>query len=35
MKKWAKAAQEAECEGVGKELRKMMPWMDQKEIPKF
>ncbi|MEG1603600.1 MAG: ketol-acid reductoisomerase [Cloacibacillus sp.] len=35
MKKWAKAAQEAPCEAVGKELRKMMPWMDQKEIPKF
>jgi ketol-acid reductoisomerase len=35
MKKWAKAAQEADCEAVGKELRKMMPWMDQKEIPKF
>ena len=30
MKKWAKAAQEADCEAVGKELRKMMPWMDQK-----
>ena len=35
MKKWAKAAQEAPCEAVGKELRKMMPWMEQKEVPKF
>ncbi|MEG1798979.1 MAG: ketol-acid reductoisomerase [Synergistaceae bacterium] len=35
MKKWAKAAQEAPCESVGKELRKMMPWMEQKEVPKF
>jgi len=35
MKKWAKKAQEAECEKVGKELRKMMPWMESKEIPKF
>lgn len=35
MKKWAKAAQEAPCEEVGKELRKMMPWMEQKEVPKF
>ena len=35
MKKWAKAVQEAPNEAVGKELRKMMPWMDQKEIPKF
>lgn len=35
MKKWAKAAQEADCEAVGKELRKMMPWMEQKEVPKF
>ena len=35
MKKWAKAAQEAPCEAVGKELRKMMPWMVQKEVPKF
>lgn len=35
MKKWAKAAQEALCEAVGKELRKMMPWMEQKEVPKF
>lgn len=35
MRKWAKAAQEAPNEAVGKELRKMMPWMEQKEIPKF
>lgn len=35
MKKWAKSAQDAECEKVGKELRKMMPWMESKEIPKF
>ena len=35
MKKWAKTAQEAPCEAVGKELRKMMPWMEQKEVPKF
>ncbi len=35
MKKWAKAAQEAPCEAVGKELLKMMPWMEQKEVPKF
>ncbi len=35
MKKWGKAAQEAPCEAVGKELRKMMPWMEQKEVPKF
>ena len=32
---WAKAAQEAPNEAVGKELRKMMPWMEQKEIPRF
>lgn len=35
MKKWAKAAQELPNEAVGKELRKMMPWMEQKEVPKF
>lgn len=35
MRVWAKAAQEAPNEAVGKELRKMMPWMEQKEIPKF
>jgi ketol-acid reductoisomerase len=35
MKKWAEKAQSAEVEKVGKELRKMMPWMEQKEIPKF
>ena len=35
MKKWAKAAQEAPHEAVGRELRKMMPWMEQKEVPKF
>lgn len=35
MKKWAKKVQEEEVERVGKELRKMMPWMDSKEIPKF
>lgn len=35
MKKWAKMAQEEQFEGVGKELRKMMPWMEQKEVPKF
>ena len=26
---------EAPNEAVGKELRKMMPWMEQKEIPRF
>ena len=35
MRVWAKAAQEAPNEAVGKELRKMMPWMEQKEIPRF
>lgn len=35
MKKWAKAAQEAQCEEVGRELRKMMPWMEAKQAPKF
>ena len=35
MRVWAKAAQEASNEAVGKELRKMMPWMEQKEIPRF
>ncbi|MDO5562664.1 MAG: ketol-acid reductoisomerase [Synergistaceae bacterium] len=35
MKKWAKAAQEAPCDVVGRELRKMMPWMEAKEAPKF
>ena len=35
MRAWAKAAQEAPNEAVGKELRKMMPWMEQKEIPRF
>ncbi|MDL2298016.1 ketol-acid reductoisomerase [Synergistaceae bacterium OttesenSCG-928-D05] len=35
MKKWAERAQSAEVETVGKELRKMMPWMESKEIPKF
>lgn len=35
MKKWAKKVQEEQVEQVGKELRKMMPWMESKEIPKF
>ncbi|MCF0248445.1 MAG: ketol-acid reductoisomerase [Synergistes sp.] len=35
MKKWAEAAQKEPYEAVGKELRKMMPWMEQKEVPKF
>ena len=35
MRVWAKAAQEAPNEAVGKELRKMMPWMEQKDVPRF
>lgn len=35
MKKWAKRVQDEQVEHVGKELRKMMPWMESKEIPKF
>lgn len=35
MKKWAKKVQDEQVERVGKELRKMMPWMESKEIPKF
>lgn len=35
MRKWAKDVQQAQNEKVGKELRKMMPWMEQKEIPTF
>lgn len=35
MSKWAKRVQEEQVEQVGRELRKMMPWMESKEIPKF
>jgi ketol-acid reductoisomerase len=35
MKKWAQEAQDNEVERVGKELRKMMPWMESKEAPRF
>lgn len=35
MKKWAAEAQDNEVERVGRELRKMMPWMESKEAPRF
>lgn len=35
MKKWAQKVQDEQVEHIGKELRKMMPWMESKEIPKF
>ncbi|MDO4988226.1 MAG: ketol-acid reductoisomerase [Synergistes sp.] len=35
MKKWVKASRAAQNEAVGKELRKMMPWMEQKEAPEY
>ena len=35
MNKWAQKVQNLENEEVGKRLRKMMPWMEAKEAPKF
>lgn len=35
MKVWAKQVQSAQYEEVGRDLRKMMPWMEQKQVPKF
>ena len=35
MNKWAQQVQNLENEEVGKRLRKMMPWMEAKEAPKF
>lgn len=35
MKKWARKVQDEQVEHTGKELRKMMLWMESREIPKF
>jgi ketol-acid reductoisomerase len=35
MKVWAKAIRKELHESTGKELRKMMPWMESKEAPEF
>jgi ketol-acid reductoisomerase len=35
MKKWVKAERNQQIEQVGRDLRKMMPWMESKEAPEY